>query len=105
MVPLSAAISMVGTMSAVNALGIEVPGDMIGATAAVASGIFIWKLHHWLADHKPALSIVDDETGESAPLEIKHDFYWIPLKYWGLIFSIGGILTAVNTIYPGIFRL
>ncbi len=104
-VPLSAALSTIGTMVVTDSLGIEISDDALGAVAAFISGVFVWKLHHWLADRKSALCIVDNETGESVSLEIKHDFYWIPLKYWGVTYSIGGILIAVNVAYPGIYGL
>lgn len=104
MVPLSAALSTLGMIGLTTTIGLEISDEALGATAAVISGIFVWKLHYWLAARKPSLSIVDDETGEIAALDIKHDFYWIPLKYWGIIFVIGGIVVAVNTEYPGAFE-
>lgn len=102
-VPLSAALSTLGMMGVTSAFGLDASDEAIGATAAVISGVFVWKLHHWLAARKPSLSVVDDETGESIALDIKHDFYWISLKYWGIIFVVGGIVVAINAKYPGIF--
>ncbi|MEQ9563229.1 MAG: hypothetical protein RLN69_11960 [Woeseiaceae bacterium] len=103
MVPLSAALSTLGMMGVTSATGLELSDEVLGATAAVISGAFIWKLHHWLEARRPSLSIVDDETGASASIQIRHDFYWIPLKYWGIIFVVGGIVVAVNAEHPGIF--
>ena len=105
MVPLSAALATIGTMLVTDSLGIEISDNAISASAAFIAGAFVWKLHHLLAKRTSALSIVDNETGDSVPLEIKHDFYWIPLKYWGAIFVIGGVLTSVNVAFPGIYGL
>jgi hypothetical protein len=100
MVPLSAALSTIGLMVLTSQLDIQISDQLLSATAAVLSGMFIWNLHRQLAQQKSGLSIVDDETGEATPLIVKHDFYWIPLKYWGLIFTVGGILVAIDALYP-----
>ena len=100
MVPLSAALSTIGLMVLTSQLGIQIDDQLISATAAVLSGLFLWKLHFRLVHQRSGLSIVDDETGDATPVVVKHDFYWIPLKYWGFIFVIGGIATAIDAQYP-----
>ncbi len=103
MVPLSAAGSTLSVMGATSALGIEITDEAISTTAVFLSATFIWKLNSWLESRPSNLTIVCDETGESAPFEIKNTFYWIPLKYWSLIFAIGGAFYGINSAYPGIF--
>lgn len=99
MVPLSAALSTIGLMVLTSQLGIEIDDQLLSASAAMIAGIFVWKLHFRLAKRKSGLSVVDDETGEAAPLVEKHDFYWVPLKYWGIIFVLGGIVAALDHRY------
>jgi hypothetical protein len=100
MVPLSAALSTIGLMVLTSRLDIQINDQLLSATAAVLSGMFVWILHRHLAQQKSGVSVVDDETGESTPFIVKHDFFWIPLKYWALIFTVGGILAAIDALYP-----
>lgn len=103
MVPLTAALSTLGLMGLTSVLNISVQDEVITAIAATVSGIFIWKLHYRLANGASSMTIVDDETGETEKLKIKHDFCWFPLRFWGVVFGGFGIYTAVNLAYPGFF--
>lgn len=99
MVPLSAALSTIGLMVLTSQLGIEIEDQLFSAMAAIIAGILVWTLHSRLAEHETGLSIVDDETGEATPMIEKHDFYWVPIKYWGIIFILGGIVAALDHKY------
>jgi len=100
LVPLSAALSTLSLMGITSALKITVPDEAITATAAMISGVFIWKLHFWLEQRKTNMTIVCDETGESVPYKAKHDFLWVPLKYWGVFFFLFGLVHGVNLLFP-----
>lgn len=100
MVPLSAALSTLGLMGLTSLLKMNVQDEAITAIAGVMSGVFIWKLHYWLENSASSMTIVDDETGATEKLKIKHDFCWFPLRFWGLVFACFGIYNAVEIAYP-----
>ena len=103
MVPVAASLSTLGLMGLTSLLNLNVQDEVITAIAGVVSGIFIWKLHYRLVQGPSSLTIVDDETGETESLKIKHDFCWFPLRFWGLFFGGYGIYTAINLFYPELF--
>lgn len=36
--------------------------------------------------------VTDDKTGEKLRIKSNHTLFWIPMQYWGIIFSILGIV-------------
>jgi hypothetical protein len=100
MVPMSAALSTLSMMGVTSALSLNVPDEAITAVAAMMSGVFVWKLHFWLERRKTNMTIVCDETGESVPYKVKHDFFWLPLKYWGVFFFLFGLAYGVDLVFP-----
>ncbi len=102
MVPVVLGASMLSTIAITGQLGGET-SHMTGAIAHFICAVGIWKLHRFLDSRKTTMTIVDDETGESAPLVQKHDFYWIPLKYWPLVFGAASAYYAVQTARPIFF--
>jgi hypothetical protein len=71
----------------------------IGCVFFVAGGI-IWLTGMVLA-RAPTRILVDEKTGERGELTNAHDFFFIPLKWWGPISAaIGGYILLSGTI-PG----
>lgn len=104
MVPVVVFGTLVVTIAATSELGLEGPIEASLAITKLVSAILIWKLHVYLTNRQPTLSIVDDETGESAPLVVKHDFYWIPLRYWSFVLgaaSVYWISQAIMRVMAG----
>lgn len=102
MVPLSAALSTLSIMGITSALSINVPDEAITAVAGMISGVFVWKLHFWLERRQVSMTIICDETGEPVPYKAKHDFLWVPLKYWGVLFLVFGLAHGVDLVFPGL---
>ena len=100
MVPLAASLSTLGLMGLTSLLNISVQDEVISIIASVATSIFIWKLHFWLKENRSLITIVDDETGETEKLRIKHDFCSFPLWFWALVFAGFGIYTAIKLVNP-----
>jgi hypothetical protein len=89
LVCLATIVSFVATKYVTDVTGILPEfGAALGAWAAAA---LVYKLHTLLTDTSTGLTVVDDETGESAPLLAKHDLYWIPVKYWSMILAAAGL--------------
>ena len=65
--------------------------EFSAALGAWIAAAIVYKLHTFLALTSSGLTVVDDETGESAPLVAKHDLYWIPIKYWSVILAAAGL--------------
>lgn len=40
--------------------------------------------------------VVDEQTGERYSLKKVHSLFWIPMQYWGVIFSVLGCIYAVQ---------
>lgn len=103
MVPVVLGASMLGTIAITRQFGGEI-SHMTGAIAHFICTIGLLKLHRFLDSRQTTMTIVDDATGESAPLVQKHDFYWIPLKYWPVVFGAASAyytVQAFRTIFFG----
>ncbi len=99
-VPLSAAVSTVSLMSISSATGFELTDGAIGAIAAGISAYGLWLLHKHLQRQPAMIEVENEKTGELEQLRLKHDFYWIPIKYWSFIFAILSVITAIGDVYP-----
>ena len=50
--------------------------------------------------------VTDNKTGQKLGIQINHTLFWIPLQYWGIIFSIlGMIILFQNSISLSIVAL
>lgn len=103
MVPIVAIGSVALTTFAFMAMGLEDTMQSVTPLAALFSTVAIWKLHKFLDGRDSGLSIVDHETGESTPVVFKHDFYWIPLKYWPVLLGIWCVVSLVLEIKAAYF--
>lgn len=99
LVPLSAALSTLGIMWVTDIFAIAVPDQAITAAAGIVSGIFVWKLHYRL-QQQGNLTLIDAYSGESVPYKTRHDFLWVPLKYWGIAFFLFGSAHALQQMFP-----
>ncbi|WP_010517833.1 hypothetical protein [Croceivirga radicis] len=47
--------------------------------------------------------VIDEKTGQRLKIKNNHTLFWIPMQYWGIIFSILGIIILFqNSILLGI---
>lgn len=84
----------------------DVTGILTEFSAAIGAFIaaaIIYKLHTFLEIASSGLTVIDDETGESAPLVARHDLYWIPIKYWSMILAAVGLWLTYNAVVALIF--
>lgn len=89
LVLLAAIVSFVSAKYMTDVTGI-LPEFSAALGAWIAAAI-VYKLHTLLEFASTGLTIIDDETGDSAPLVAKHDLYWIPVKYWSVILAAAGL--------------
>lgn len=47
-------------------------------------------------ESKPGQVVIDKETGQELELKPRHDMFWIPFKYWAIVFFGLGILFAYS---------
>jgi hypothetical protein len=40
---------------------------------------------------RPSRIVIDKATGQEMELKKRHDFFFIPMKWWGPILAVGGI--------------
>ena len=58
---------------------------------AFVTGIFSWFFgKKW--NTKNERIVVDEKTGQRLKIKNNHALFWIPMQYWGVIFSVFGII-------------
>lgn len=67
------------------------------AAMLVPGSVAVWFLGRWLERRDAPLSVLNLETNEPMHLVKKHDLFWIPLKYWGLVCMAVGIYLALTS--------
>ncbi|MCR5761849.1 MAG: hypothetical protein K6G00_00525 [Treponema sp.] len=60
----------------------------------IISGLICWFLGRYL-NSRPGKIVIDKETGEGFELRKTHSFFFIPLQYWGVIYSILAIIAFI----------
>lgn len=59
------------------------------------SAVLIWFIGKFL-DSKPGRIVLDKETQREYELKSRHDFFWLPFKWWAIpVFVLGFIFTFV----------
>jgi hypothetical protein len=70
------------------------------ASALIIAGPLIW-LTDILLSRGPSRVLVDEKTGERVALAKKHDFFFIPMRWWGAVVAVIGIVLLVTRHAPG----
>lgn len=65
--------------------------DYAFVIAAFAAAAFSWFMgDKW--NNKEARIVIDEKTGQRINLKSVHALFWIKMQYWGIIFSIIGLI-------------
>lgn len=87
---LSVLVLMVTLFASISVLPKQY-GDYAFVIAAFVTAIFSWYYgDKW--NNKKGRRVIDEETGQRILIKNNHSLFWINLEYWGLIFSILGIV-------------
>jgi hypothetical protein len=70
------------------------------ASALIVAGGLIWTTDIYFF-RKPARVLVDEKTRERVTLATRNDFFFIPMKWWGLISAGAGIVILATNTVPG----
>jgi hypothetical protein len=70
------------------------------ASALIIAGGLIWMTDLYFFK-KPGRTLVDEKTGERVTLLNRNDFFFIPMKWWGLISAGAGIIILATNTVPG----
>lgn len=70
------------------------------ASALIIAGALIWMTNSYFFK-KPGRVLVDERTGERVTLSNNNDFFFVPMKWWGLISASAGILILATNWVPG----
>ncbi|MGQ1888959.1 hypothetical protein ACT29H_00805 [Thermophagus sp. OGC60D27] len=75
------------------------------ATTCFISAAFSWIFgKKWNKQNKRI--VTDNKTGQKLIIKRNHSLFWIPMQYWGIIFSIVGIIILYqNSIIASIVAL
>lgn len=49
-------------------------------------------------DARPSRTLVDKETGQDVVLRERHTFFFIPLRYWTVIYLVGGLIAVAYAV-------
>ena len=60
----------------------------------LAIGLPVWFLGRYL-NRRPGRVVIDKSTGEELELRTKHDLFFIPMEYWGVLFVVGSVVSAI----------
>jgi hypothetical protein len=66
-----------------------------GGIGVAIGGAVTYVLATWLERRDPPRTLVDQSTGEQVVLKTRNDLFFIPMKIWGLIGIVGGIVVAL----------
>jgi len=69
---------------------------------AFVTGLFSWYFgRKW--NLKNERIVIDEKTGQRFKLKNSHTLFWIPMQYWGIIFSVIGIVILFqNSVIFGV---
>lgn len=69
---------------------------------AFITGVFSWFFgRKWNLQNERI--VVDEKTGQRLKIKNNHTLFWIPMQYWGIIFSLLGIIILFqNSILFGV---
>jgi hypothetical protein len=70
----------------------EANSAVYGGIGVAVGGIATFLLGQWLDRRNPPRRLVDQETGQQVMVEAKNDLFWIPMKVWGIIGVLGGLI-------------
>ena len=71
--------------------------DYAFVLAFFIAGAFSWFMGKKWNDEN-ARTVVDKATGQEIVLKGNHSLFWIKLQYWGIIFSVFGLVILFQTI-------
>lgn len=62
------------------------------------SAVACWYIGVWIEkqDQENAKYLLDPETGQQVRLLESHDFFWIPVKWWSLIWLTTGLWLSLG---------
>ena len=60
----------------------------LGVAAVITFGL------HMLLSRQKAKTVIDKETGEEIVLQRSHSLFFIPVKWWPVVFVLVGLLVA-----------
>ncbi len=76
--------------------------DYAFVIASLVTAAFSWFLGDKWNNQEPRI-VVDEKTGQRINLKSVHALFWIKMQYWGIIFSIIGIvILAQNSMIASI---
>lgn len=57
------------------------------------SGIACWYLGRWIEVHElnKAKLLIDPTTGQGVRIISRHDLFWIPVKWWAVVWLVVGM--------------
>ena len=59
------------------------------------AAFFCWKVGNRI-NSKPPKILIDPKTNEEVQIIERHTFWFIPLQYWGIIYSLIGIYAFIK---------
>jgi len=68
--------------------------------ALIVSGILIKVVQTQLVKESRRV-LIDEQTGERVVLPSKHQFFFIPMKWWGILLIAWGIIILAGNLVPG----
>jgi hypothetical protein len=72
---------------------------VLGGLALLLSAALLYWFSQRITRTRPARTLVDKETGQEVVLHEKHTFFFVPIRYWAVLYAaIGAILVVANIL-------
>ena len=59
------------------------------------AGFFCWRIGNRINSKSPKI-LIDPKTNEEVEIIERHTFWFIPMQYWGIIYSVIGIYALIK---------
>ena len=96
----SALITMVVVQAVVGAEASHAYGRIIVGASLLISALLLHLLAKRL-ERRPSRTLMDKATGQEVTLVERHTMWFVPLRYWALLFAIAGVALILVGIFIG----
>ena len=67
-----------------------------GGIGVAIGGVVTYAVAQWLERRNPPRRLVDPASNEEVVLESRNDLFFIPMRFWGLIGIVGGVIMVLS---------
>lgn len=85
----------------VGPTGPELYGQLLGGVALSISAALVWLLARRF-DSRPGWEVIDKATGAEVTIRDKHTLFFLPMRFWAIVYAIAGVILLVLAVVNGL---